>query len=59
MPGPDSTTATDLNPGLKIRLFAITWTNPHPEKAIATLDVLSASKECDPFLVALTLERDQ
>ncbi len=46
-------------PGLFVRLFAMTWTNPHPEKEIATLDVLSAGKECDPFLVALTLERDR
>jgi RNA polymerase sigma factor (sigma-70 family) len=51
--------ATDLNPGITIRLFAMTWTNPHPEKAIAALDVLSAGKECDPFVVAVTLERDR
>ena len=49
----------DLNPGLNIRLVATTWTNPHPEKEILTLDVLSAGKECDPFLVAVTLERDK
>ena len=54
-----SNDSTDMNPGLKIRLFAITWTNPHPEKTITSLDVLSAGKECDPFLVALTLERDR
>jgi hypothetical protein len=52
-----SNDTTDLNPGLTIRLFAMTWTNPHPEKAIATLDVLSAGKQCDPFLVAMTLVR--
>jgi RNA polymerase sigma factor (sigma-70 family) len=48
---------SDGNPRLKIRLFAINWTNPHPEKQIAALDVLSAGKDCDPFLVALTLAR--
>ncbi len=46
-----------MNQGLKIRLFDMAWTNPHPEKEIASLDVLSAGKECDPFLVAVTLER--
>jgi hypothetical protein len=48
---------TELNKGLKIRLFDLTWTNPHPEKEIAALDVLSAGKQPDPFLVAVTLER--
>ena len=43
--------ATELNPGLKIRLFDMTWTNPHPDREIATLDVLSNGKDCDPFLV--------
>ena len=40
---------------IKIGLWAFTWTNPHPEKEIASLDVLSADKECDPFLVAVTV----
>jgi hypothetical protein len=53
-----STDSTDRNPGFKVRLFDMTWTNPHPEKEIAAIDVISAAKECDPFLVALTLERD-
>ncbi len=51
--------AVEPSPGLKIRLFDFPWTNPHPEKEIATLDVLSAGKDCDPFLVALTLERNR
>jgi hypothetical protein len=46
-------------PGLKVRLFDLTWTNPHPDKEITSLDVLSAGKECDPFLVAVTLYRDK
>jgi hypothetical protein len=44
-------------PGLYVRMFDMTWINPHPDKEIATLDVLSTGKECDPFLVAVTLER--
>jgi len=54
-----SNDSIDLNPGFKIRLLATSWTNPHPEKEIATLDVLSAGTACDPFLVAMTLERDR
>ncbi len=49
----------DLNPRLRIRLFDFAWKNPHPGKEIATLDVLSAVKDCDPFLVGLTLQRDR
>ena len=51
--------STDLNPGIKIRLFSTTWTNPHPEKEVATIGILSAFTECDPFLVAVTMERDK
>jgi len=54
-----SSDSTDMNAGIKIRLFATTWTNPHLEKEVATLDILSAGTECDPFLVAVTLERDK
>ncbi|WP_165224565.1 sigma-70 family RNA polymerase sigma factor [Aquisphaera insulae] len=42
--------------GVKARLFAVSWTNPHPEKEIATLDMTSAGGVCDPFLVAVTVE---
>ncbi len=52
-----SNDTTDMNQGLEIRLFDLAWTNPHPEKAIATLDILSAGKQPDPFLVAVTLVR--
>ena len=51
--------AAEMNKGLQVRLFARTWTNPHPEKEIATLDVLSTGTLCDPFLVAVTLEKDR
>lgn len=49
---------TLVSPGLLVRLFEISWTNHHPEKPIASLDFLSKGNECDPFLVALILERD-
>jgi len=49
--------AAEMNKGLQVRLFARTWTNPHPEKEIASLDVISAGTLCDPFLVAATLEK--
>jgi len=48
---------TDLNRGIKIRLFEMTWINPHPDRTIATIDVLSKATDCDPFVVAITLER--
>jgi hypothetical protein len=54
-----SNDSTDMNAGIKVRLLATTWTNPHPEKEVATLDILSAGTECDPFLVAVTVERDK
>ncbi len=46
----------DTREGLKVRLYSIAWTNPHPEKEIAAIDMLSSTKACDPFLVAVTLE---
>jgi hypothetical protein len=42
--------------GREIRLFAEAWTNPHPDKTVATIDVVSKKTQCAPFLVALTLE---
>ncbi len=43
-----SSDATDMNAGIKIRVFATTWTNPHPEKEVATLDILSAGTGLRP-----------
>jgi hypothetical protein len=51
--------STDLNPGLTVRLFAMTWTNPHPDREIAAIDVTSKVTASDLFLVAVTLERDE
>ena len=59
-PGPARTTRTEHRTRASMSACStMTWTNPHPEKEIATLDVLSAGKECDPFLVAVTVERDR
>ena len=44
---------------LKIRLFAFTWTNPHPDKEITTIDVVSSVSACDPYLIAVTVEREK
>lgn len=41
----------------QIRLFSVTWTNPHPDRTVATIDFQSSNTDCDPFLVALTLEK--
>jgi WD40 repeat protein len=48
--------AADFADGVTIRVFSIPWTNPHPEKEIATIDFVSKLTACQPFLVALTLE---
>jgi hypothetical protein len=42
----------------KIKLYQMTWTNPHPDKAIATIDFVAADQEqiCAPFCAAITVE---
>jgi hypothetical protein len=40
----------------EIRLFSESWTNPHPDKMVTTIDIVSKKTACAPFLVALTLE---
>jgi hypothetical protein len=40
-----------------IRLYSLDWNNPHPEKRVATIDVESKVTQCDPFVLALTLEK--
>jgi hypothetical protein len=44
--------------GLEVHLFALAWTNPHPDKEISTIDVVSSVSHCDPFLIAVTLDRE-
>jgi hypothetical protein len=42
---------------LKLRLYAVTWRNPHPDKTVATIDFITNGKTAAaPFLVALTAE---
>jgi hypothetical protein len=43
--------------GRMIRLFRVEWTNPHSEKEVKIIDFTSKATECDPLLVALTLEK--
>lgn len=52
-----SSDVAERNPGLAIRLYASAWTNPHPDREVATIDVVAAGTMCDPFLVAVTAER--
>ena len=41
----------------KVALYAVVWKNPHPEKQVSTIDFVSKNTMCDPFLVALSLEK--
>ena len=45
--------------GAVIQSLALTWTNPHPDREIATIDVVSSVSACDPYLVAVTVEREK
>jgi WD40 repeat protein len=36
-------------------LFAHTWKNPHPNKPVASIDLVSTLTECAPFVVAMTV----
>ncbi len=42
----------------KIRLYHMEWTNPHPDKSIATIDFVAAdvTQPCAPFCAAITVE---
>jgi hypothetical protein len=49
----------DKKEGVEIRLYSFTWTNPHPDKEITRMDVASSMSACDPFLIAVTVEREK
>jgi len=34
----------------------MTWKNPHPDKNVVSIDLVSTLTEAAPFLVAMTLE---
>ncbi len=39
-----------------ISLYHVIWENPHPEKKVATIDVVSSETSSSPFCVAMTVE---
>jgi len=39
-----------------LRLFKLTWDNPQPENAILSIDIVSGTSKCAPFVVAITTE---
>jgi len=44
--------------GIPLRLYRMSWKNPHPEKTIASIDFISTNKTiCAPFCVAVTVEQ--
>lgn len=40
-----------------IRLYLMTWENPHPGKTVTSIDYASTMTNCAPFCVAITAER--
>ncbi len=50
------TNAESSSGGRRIQLFKTTWTNPHPEVEIVSLDYVSKMTGAAPFLLALTAE---
>lgn len=44
---------------IEIRLFKLSWSNPHPEKAIARIDYVSQNESASaPFLIAVTADSE-
>ena len=51
---------TGTNEGSKsvnksIRLYLLTWKNPHPKKKVVSIDAVSAGTSCAPFCIAMTI----
>ncbi len=42
----------------QVRLYSMTWENPHPDKVVSTIDCRSAGTVCAPFLVGITAETE-
>ena len=42
---------------MSIALFDRVWVNPHPEKQVHSIDFVSRNTECDPFLLAVSVEK--
>ncbi|NVL91097.1 MAG: hypothetical protein HWN69_08950 [Desulfobacterales bacterium] len=47
---------TGSNRQSRIRLYSMTWKNPHPDKVVTEIDYTSTGTVCAPFLVAVTAE---
>ena len=43
-------------PGYGVRLYKMTWKNPHPDRVIKAIDFVSTMEDSAPFLLAITLE---
>jgi hypothetical protein len=39
-----------------VRLYVTTWTNPSPEKAVSSIDIVSTREKAAPFSVAMAIE---
>jgi WD40 repeat protein/serine/threonine protein kinase len=46
---------TRANESACLRLYLRSWTNPTPEVAITSIDLISAMTPCAPFLIAITV----
>jgi hypothetical protein len=44
--------------GSSLWLFLRTWRNPHPEKKVASIGLVSTLTEAAPFVVAMTVEKE-
>jgi hypothetical protein len=43
--------------GRSLWLFSLAWSNPHPDKKVSSIDLVSTQTESAPFVVAMTLEK--
>jgi hypothetical protein len=44
--------------GVKVRLYKASWLNPHPEKQVATIDLISVNAKAAPVCFAITVDDD-
>ena len=50
------TNAASAAQNATLRLFKLTWDNPQPENEIRSIDIVSGTSKCAPFVVAITTE---
>ena len=57
-PIPNAKIAVEISNGVKdlVNMQCFRWTNPHPEKEIRSLDLLSAQSGAVPAIAAITVE---